>query len=88
MARETFVADLLQPSSVLDYAAEACRIARELHGAEYDPGDHRKATLKVRSVWRDARAAGGYGHLIRNLPLVETPAAASFLAWFEQLYLT
>ncbi len=85
---ETFVAGLLPPSSVLDYAAEACRVARELHGAEYDPGDDRKATLKVRSVWRDARVAGGYGHLVRNLPLVETPASVAFLAWFEQLYLT
>jgi hypothetical protein len=85
---ETFVAGLLPPSPVLNYAAEACRVARELHGAEYDPGDDRKATLKVRSVWRDARVAGGYGHLVRNLPLVETPASVAFLAWFEQLYLT
>jgi len=86
-ALETFVADLLPSSPLLDYAAEACRVARMDHDAEYDPGDDRKATLKVRSVWRDARAAGGYGHLIRNISLTETEASKAFLAWFEKLYL-
>jgi hypothetical protein len=85
---ETFVAGILPPSALLTYASEVCRIAKDEHAAEYDPGHARKATLKVRSVWRDANAAGGYGHLIRNLTLVPTPACDAFLAWFTQLFLT
>lgn len=54
-------------------------MAREL-------GDARKAALKVRSVWCDAGAAGGYGHLIRNLELTPTPACDAFLAWFTRLF--
>ena len=42
----------------------------------------------MRSIWRDARTAGGYGHLVRSLPLVETDASRAFLDWFKKLYLT
>jgi hypothetical protein len=85
---ETFVAGIVPQSSALAYATEVSRIAKEEHGAEYALGHSRKAALKVRSVWRDASAAGGYGHLVRNLALVETPASAAFLAWFRELFLT
>jgi hypothetical protein len=87
-ALETFVAEIVPASPALAYAEEASRIAREVHGAEYEAGHARKAALKVRSVWRDASAAGGYGHLVRNLPLVETAASKAFLSWFVALYLT
>ena len=85
---ETFVAGVVPPSPVLEYAAEASRVAKEAHGAEYELAHARKAALKVRSVWRDASAAGGYGHLVRNLALGETPASRAFLAWFSELFLT
>jgi hypothetical protein len=42
----------------------------------------------VRSIWRNAGAAGGYGHLVRGLPLVSAPASEAFLAWFAALFLT
>ncbi len=85
---ETFVAGILQQSALLTYAAEACRIAKSDHAAEYELRHARKATLKVRSVWRDASVAGGYGHLIRSLALTPTPASEAFLAWFTKLFLT
>jgi hypothetical protein len=82
------VAGIVPSSPVLEYAVAASRIAKEEHGAEYDPAHVRKAVLKIRSVWRDASAAGGYGHLVRNLPLEETAASRAFLAWFRELFLT
>jgi hypothetical protein len=85
---ETFVSEILPVSAALAYATEACRVAKVTHGAEYDPNHERKAALKVRSVWCDASAAGGYGHLVRNLPLVATPGSDAFLAWFKALFLT
>jgi hypothetical protein len=85
---ETFVTGIIPPSATLTYATEACRIAKDDHAAEYDRRHFRKAALKVRSVWRDASAAGGYGHLVRNLALTPTPASDAFLAWFTQLFLT
>jgi len=85
---ETFVAGILPQAPIFIYAAEACRIAKDDHAAEYELRHARKAALKVRSVWRDASAAGGYGHLVRNLPLIETPACNAFLAWFRALFLT
>jgi hypothetical protein len=84
---ESFVTGILPRSSALDYASEVCRVAKEVHGAEYEASHARKAALKVRSVWRDASAAGGYGHLVRNLPLTQTPASTAFLAWFTELFL-
>jgi hypothetical protein len=85
---ETFVAGIVPQSALLTYAVEACRVAKDDHAAEYEPRHARKAALKVRSVWRDASAAGGYGHLIRNLELTPTPASAAFLSWFTTLFLT
>lgn len=85
---EDFVAGIVPPSPVLAFAEEASRIARDTHGAEYDAAHFRKASLKVRSIWRDASAAGGYGHLVRNLPLVETQASRAFQAWFTELFFT
>jgi len=85
---ETFVAGIIPQSPLLAYANEACRVAKEDHAAEYEAGHSRKAALKVRSVWRDASAAGGYGHLIRNLEITPTPASEAFLAWFTRLFLT
>jgi hypothetical protein len=85
---ETLVASILPPSATLSYATEVCRVAKDDHGAEYEPRHARKASLKVRSVWRDASAAGGYGHLVRNLVLTETTASAAFHAWFTRLFLT
>jgi hypothetical protein len=85
---ETFVAGIVPQSAALTYAVEACRVAKDEHAAEYELGDARKAALKVRSVWRDASAAGGYGHLIRNLELTQTAASGAFLAWFTRLFLT
>jgi hypothetical protein len=87
-ALETFVAGIVPPSAALDYAKEASRIAKHDHGAEYEVAHAAKAALKVRSVWRDASAAGGYGHLVRNLQLVETPASKAFHNWFATLFLT
>jgi hypothetical protein len=84
---EHFVAGVVPQSPALAYAAEATMVAKDAHGAEYDRMDARKAVLKVRSVWRDATAAGGYGHLIRNLPLSQTLASNAFLAWFTELFL-
>jgi hypothetical protein len=85
---ETFVAGVVPASPVLEYAANVSRAAKQEHGAEYELAHARKAALKVRSVWRDASAAGGYGHLVRNLPLEETHASRAFLAWFRELFLT
>ena len=85
---ETLVASIIPRSAALSYAAEACRIAKDEHGAEYDPRHSRKAALKVRSVWRDAGAAGGYGHLVRNLELSATSTSGAFHAWFTRLFLT
>ena len=85
---ENFVAGIIPASPLLTYSTEVCGIAKEAHGAECDLDDSRKAALKVRSVWRDASAAGGYGHLVRNLTLMETPASIAFLAWFKALFLT
>lgn len=85
---ETFVAGVIPQSALLTYAVEACRVARDDHEAEYEQRHARKAALKVRSVWRDASAAGGYGHLIRNLELTPTPASEAFLSWFTTLFLT
>lgn len=85
---ESFVGGIVPPSALLTYAAEACRVAKDDHAAEYEDGHARKAALKVRSVWRDAGAAGGYGHLIRNLELMPTPASGAFLSWFTRLFLT
>lgn len=85
---EDFVAGIVPQSSLLAFAGEASRIARDTHGAEYNAAHLRKASLKVRSIWRDASAAGGYGHLIRNLPLANTQASSAFLAWFTELFLT
>ena len=85
---ETFVAGIIPQSELLAYANEASRVAKEDHAAEYEVGHSRKAALKVRSVWRDASAAGGYGHLIRNLELTRTPASEAFLAWFTKLFLS
>jgi hypothetical protein len=84
---ETFVTGVVAPSALLAYAEEASRTAKEAHGAEYAQAHSRKAALKVRSVWRDASAAGGYGHLVRNLPLVDTPACKGFVDWFGALFL-
>jgi hypothetical protein len=85
---ETFVAGILPQAPILAYANEVCRIAKADHAAEYEPRHARKAALKVRSVWRDASAAGGYAHLVRNLPLTQTPACDAFIAWFRALFLT
>lgn len=85
---ETFVAGIIPQAPIFAYATEACRIAKDAHAAEYEPRHARKAALKVRSVWRDASAAGGYGHLVRNLPLTQTPACDAFIAWFRALFLT
>ena len=85
---ESFVADIVPQSPTLAYATEASRIAKEAHGAEYPLAHARKAALKVRSIWRDASAAGGYGHLVHNLDLVPTQASKAFLAWFKELFLT
>jgi hypothetical protein len=85
---ETFVNGIIPQAPILAYAAEACRIAKGDHAAEYERHHARKAALKVRSVWRDASAAGGYGHLVRNLPLTQTPACDAFIAWFRTLFLT
>ena len=85
---EDFVAGIVPPSPVLAFAGEASRSAKDTHGAEYDAAHVRKASLKVRSIWRDASAAGGYGHLVRNLPLVETQASRAFHAWFTELFVT
>ncbi|HWU86809.1 MAG TPA: DUF3226 domain-containing protein [Kofleriaceae bacterium] len=85
---ETFVAGIVPQSALLTYASEACRVAKGEHAAEYELRHVRKAALKVRSVWRDASAAGGYGHLVRNLELRSTPASDAFLAWFTKLFLT
>ncbi len=87
-ALETFVTGIVPPSAALDYAKEASRIAKDDHGAEYEVAHAAKAALKVRSVWRDASAAGGYGHLVRNLHLVETSASKAFHNWFAALFLT
>lgn len=84
---ETFVNAIVPQSAALNYAIEVCGIAKEQHGAEFDPRHMRKAVLKVRSVWRDASTAGGYGHLLRNLQLTQTPASQAFLAWFTKLFL-
>ncbi|MBX3228334.1 MAG: hypothetical protein KIT84_06760 [Labilithrix sp.] len=83
---ETFVAAVLSPSPTYEFAHDVSRTARESHGAEFRERDLPKAALKVRSVWRDATAAGGYGHLVRNLEVLPDPAAA-FLAWFDTLFL-
>lgn len=85
---ETFVVGIIPQAPILAYATEACRIAKNEHAAEYELHHARKAALKVRSVWRDASAAGGYGHLVRNLPLTQTPACDAFIAWFRTLFLT
>lgn len=85
---ENFVAGIVPGSALMTYLTEVCGIAKETHGAEYDRADSRKAALKVRSVWRDASAAGGYGHLVRNLALTEAPASTAFLAWFKALFLS
>ncbi len=85
---EDFVAGIVPQSPILTFAGETSRIARDTHGAEYDSAHFRKASLKIRSIWRDASAAGGYGHLVRNLSLVETPASKAFLAWFTELFLS
>jgi hypothetical protein len=85
---ETFVAGIIPRAPILAYASEVCRVARDDHAAEYELRHARKAALKVRSVWRDASAAGGYGHLVRNLPLTQTPACDAFIAWFRTLFLT
>jgi hypothetical protein len=85
---ESFVAGIIPQAPILAYANEACRIAKDDHAAEYEHRHARKAALKVRSVWRDASAAGGYGHLVRNLPLTQTPACDAFVAWFRTLFLT
>lgn len=85
---EDFVSGMIAPSSILNYAVEACRIAKGDHAAEYELRHSRKAALKVRSVWRDASSAGGYGHLVRNLPLTPTPACSAFIDWFTRLFLT
>jgi hypothetical protein len=85
---ETFVAGIIPQSALLTYSSEACRVAKDEHAAEYELHHGRKAALKVRSVWRDASAAGGYGHLVRNLELTQTPASDAFLAWFTKLFLT
>ena len=85
---ETFVAGILPQAPILAYANEVCRIAKADHAAEYEPRHARKAALKVRSVWRDASAAGGYAHLVRNLPLTQTEACDAFIAWFQMLFLT
>jgi len=84
---EHFVSGIVPRSALLSYAIEASRVAKDDHAAEYDPRHARKAALKVRSVWRDASAAGGHGHLIRNLELTPTAASGAFLAWFTKLFL-
>lgn len=85
---ESFVSGIIPPAPLLAHATEASRIAKESFEAEYDPAHAAKAALKVRSVWRDASAAGGYGHLVRNLHLTEPPNVKAFLAWFTTLFLT
>lgn len=85
---ETFVDGIIPQAPILTYATEVCRIAKDDHAAEYEHRHARKAALKVRSVWCDASAAGGYGHLVRNLPLTPTPACDAFIAWFRTLFLT
>jgi hypothetical protein len=84
---EDFVAGIVPQSPILTFAGESSRIARDTHGAEYDAAHFRKAALKVRSIWLDASAAGGYGHLVRNLSLLETQASRAFHAWFTELFL-
>lgn len=85
---EVFVTGIIPQSATLSYAVEACSIAKTDHAAEFEHHHSRKAALKVRSVWRDASAAGGYGHLVRNLTLIPTPASDAFLAWFTRLFLS
>ena len=84
---EDFVAGIIPPAAILNYARETSDVAKQTHDAEYELRHSRKAALKVRSVWRDASAAGGYGHLVRNLTLTETSASAAFLQWFRTLFL-
>lgn len=85
---EDFVAGIIPQAPILTYAVEACGVAKASHAAEYELRHSRKAAFKVRSIWRDASAAGGYGHLVRNLAITPTPAADAFLAWFTALFLT
>ena len=84
---ETFVAGIIPQAPILTYATEASRIAKDEHAAEYKVRHVRKAALKVRSIWCDASAAGGYAHLVRNLPLTPTPASEAFMTWFQALFL-
>jgi len=84
---EDFVAGVIPQSPVLTYAIEACGVAKASHAAEYELRHARKAAFKVRSIWRNAGAAGGYGHLIRGLTLASTPASEAFLVWFKTLFL-
>ena len=86
-ALEHFVRAIIPESDVLAYAEDATRVAKSEHGAEYEDTDERKAALKVRSIWRDASTAGGYGHLVRNLELIDSEASTAFLAWFNKLFL-
>jgi len=85
---ENFVAGIIPQAPILTYAVEACGVAKASHAAEYELRHSRKAAFKVRSIWRDASAAGGYGHLVRNLTITPTPASDAFLAWFTALFLT
>jgi len=85
---ETVLEEIIPKSPLLDHARDASRVAKMSHGAEYEEKDERKATLKIRSLWLNASRAGGYGHLIRELPMTETPASKAFLDWFSRLFLT
>ena len=58
---ETLIAAMAPPPpDLLTHADRASREARSTHGAEFRAQDELKATLKVRSIWLDARRAGGY----------------------------
>jgi hypothetical protein len=87
-ALEDLVESIIPAPKLLEYAREACEIAKQSHDAEYNEKDAKKASLKVRSIWCDASAAGGYGHLIHNLKVLNSPpAAVAFLEWFKKLFL-
>jgi hypothetical protein len=84
---EHFVAGLVAPMPVWDYARVASLTAKKEHGAEYDEGERRKVELKVRSVWA-GDSGGGYGHIIRKgLADRDGPAVDRFVEWFRWVFL-
>jgi hypothetical protein len=84
---EHFVAGLVAPKPVWDYARAASREAKESHEAEFGESERRKVELKVRSVWI-GESGGGYGHIIRKgLADLKSPAVVRFTEWFRWVFL-